>query len=175
MAHPSTDYMTLGRGIISIAEFSGGAPGAYADVGNCPRFDVTLTKEQLEHQSSRSGLKTKDLVITLSVGYSLEFELDEISQANMAKFFSGTIVGPRIRGLMDTDKDYAIKFVTADPRGLRNFTYEFHKVKLSPTSAFALIGDDWSKLGFKAEGQSDTVNHADSPYFDILQMTTTTT
>ena len=172
---PSTDFMSLGRGKVSIAEFTGSTHGAYVRVGNCPRFDVSLTEEQLEHFDSQSGLKSKDLVLTLSVGYSLEFDLDEISKPNMAKFFLGELDGPRIRMLQATNKNYAIKFETDDPRGLKNYVYEFHKVKLSPSSGFSLIGDDWSKLSFKAEGQSDTTNHPNSPYGDILEMTTTST
>ena len=74
-----TELYTLGRGILSIAEWSGAGPGEYSDVGNCPRFEVNLTEEQLEHFSHRSGLKTKDKVVTLEVGYSLSFDLDEIS------------------------------------------------------------------------------------------------
>ena len=172
--HPSTDFYTLGRGVLSIATFSGGAPGAYALVGNCPRLDISLTEEQLEHFSSQGGLKTKDKVVDLSVGYDLEFELDEISRVNMAKFFKGSISGPRIKALMNTGAEYALRFVSDNPVG-KNFTWYFRKVKLSPAGAFGLLSDDWSKMAFKASGQSDTVNHPTSPYFDILEMTTTST
>ena len=172
--HPSTDFYTLGRGVLSIATFSGSAHGAYALVGNCPRLDISLSEEVAEHFSSQAAVKAKDKVVTLQVGYALEFDLDEISQANMAKFFQGAISGNTIQGLMNTGVEYAIQFVQDNAAG-KNFTFEFHKCKLSPASAFALLGDDWSKLGFKAEGQSDKVNHASSPYFDITQMTTTTT
>jgi hypothetical protein len=175
MTHPSTDYYTLGRGLLSIAEWTGSAPGTYQDVGNCPRFDVTLSEQKLEHFSSRSGLRTKDKVVTLEVGYTINFDLDEISRENLAKFLKGTLSGSAtILGLQGADKTFAIKFVSQNPSG-KNFTWEFWKVKLSPASALALIGDDWQKLSFSGEGESDVSNHPASPYFNAVLMTTTTT
>ena len=171
---PSTQNLTLGRGKVSIAEFSGTTHGAYARVGNCTDFNATITEEKLEHEDSQSAAKAKDKSVTLKVGYDVDFVLDEISRANLAKFFKGTLTGPRIQGLTDISKEYAIKFESDNAAG-PNYTYEFHKVTLSPGAAFALLSDDWSKLSFKAAGESDTVNHPESPYFDIVEMTTTTT
>ena len=169
-----TELYTLGRGILSIGEWAGGSPGEYVDVGNCPRFEVNLTEEQLEHYSHRSGLKTKDKVVTLQVGYTLSFDLDEISRDNLARFVKGTVEDDTIHALQATNARFAIKFTSQNAAG-ENQVWEFWKVKLSPQSAFALISDDWSVLSYAGEGESDTGNHAESPFFDVVIQTTTST
>lgn len=173
MAH-DTDYYTLGRGVLSIAEFSAGAPGTYQDVGNCPRLELTVSEEKLEHYSSRSGLRTKDKTVTLEVGYTVNFDLDEISRSNLAKFVKGSLSGVTVKGLKGTDKTYALKFVTNNATG-KNYTWYFWKGTLAPESAMGLISDDWAVMSFTFEGESDDTNHLDNEYFQAMEMTTTTT
>jgi hypothetical protein len=172
MTHPDTDYYSLGRGVLSIAEWIDATPGTYQDVGNCSRLEINLTEETLDHYSSRSNRKTKDKSVTLQVGYTITFDLDEISQANLARFLHGAITGDVIAGLQGVDKRYAVKFITDNAAGL-NYTYEFWKVKLSPSGNLALIGDEWQTLSFTAEGESDEANHATAPYFQVTLVTGT--
>jgi hypothetical protein len=44
---PSVENYVLGRGVLSAAEWSGGAIGSYVDMGNAPTFEVELTLETL--------------------------------------------------------------------------------------------------------------------------------
>jgi len=169
-----TELYTLGRGIVTIATFVGDTPGAYTDVGNCPRFDVNVSEETLEHYSHRTGTKTRDKVVTLEKNYSIEFDLDEKSRANLAMFLQGTVTGNTIYGLQANDARYAIKF-TSDNAAGENQIWDFWRVKLSPASAHALIGDDWSIMSFSGEGESDETNHSESPYFTVEVQTTTST
>ena len=173
MSHDTEQY-TLGRGVLYVAEWTVAGPGDYEDVGNCPRFVVNYNKETLDHYSSRSGTRKKDRSITLEEGYAIEFDLDEISRENLARFIKGSLDGDRILGLQNTDQSYAVKFVSDNAAG-PNRTWYFHKVTLSPGSGVNLISNDWSVLTFTGEVGSDDGNNPDSPYATVAWTTTTTT
>jgi len=177
IASPSPQLYSLGRGIVSIGEWDGTTPpseGEYVDVGNSPRFEVEVTEEKLEHFSSRSGTRLKDKVVVLETGYTLNFDLDEISVYNLQVFLKGTISGPVIAANQALDKEYAIKFVSDNPVG-PNEKWEFWRTQLSPGGAFNLISDEWSLLTMAGDGLADSDNHPTSPFFDVTYATTTTT
>jgi len=175
ITNPSTTLYTLGRGILSIAEWGISAPGAYRDVGNCSKFECNVTESELEHYSYRTGLKNKDKVVTLETGYDLAFTLDEFSVQNLAMFLKGTLVGQSVvRANTAMDREYAIKFVSDNPVG-PNEVWEFWKCKLAPGGALSLIEDKWLEMSFKATGLSDAALHSTSPFFTVTFETTTTT
>jgi hypothetical protein len=173
---PSTSLYTLGRGILSIGEWSGTTPPAsYTDVGNCSKFEVEVTETKLDHYSSRSGTKTKDKSVVLETGYTCTFDLDEMSLFNLRIFLKATLVGKNVlRANTAMDKEYALKFVSDNPAG-PDETWEFWRCLLSPGGPFSLISDEWELLTFSAEGLSDVANHSTSPYFNVTFSTTTTT
>jgi len=176
-SNPSTTLYTLGRGIMAIGEWSGATPPvAYTDVGNCPRMEVEVTEETLAHFSSRSGTRVKDKEVTLETGYTVNFDLDEMSVANLAKFLRGTISGVKnhiILANQNLTAEYAIKFISDNAAG-PNEKWEFWRAKLTPGGAFSLIGDEWSLLSFTGEGLADVANHSTSEYFTVTFATTTT-
>lgn len=174
---PSTALYTLGKGILSIAEWVGITPpdpGSFVDVGNSPRFEVTVTEEKLDHFSSRSGVRLKDKTVTLEIGYTVDFDLDEVSLKNLAMFLRGTISGAVISAATALDKEYALKFITDNAAG-DNEKWELWRCRLTPGGAFNLISDDWSLMTFAGEGLADIAHHVSSPYFDVTWVTTTTT
>jgi len=173
---PSTELYTLGKGVLYIAEFSGGTHGAFEDLGNAPMVQVGIAKEKLPHFSSRSGTKEKDKIVTVERSYLVNFDLDEISKQNLTRFVSGTRSGQHIQALTDAGvaKEYALRFVADNPEG-DNARWEFHKGVLSARGEVNLIGEEWMNLPFVFEGLADRVNEASSPFFDIYQSTTTST
>lgn len=171
---PSTELYTLGKGTVWIAEWSGGAPGTYRDVGNSPKFEAEVSVERLNHFSSRSGAKAKDKIATIERGYTVNFDLDEKSALNLAMFLMGTVDGNTIHALVNTDKEYAIKFKADNPAG-PNDIWEFWKCNISPAGAVSLISDEWITMSYIGEGLSDTALHSSSPYFDVTGTTTTST
>ncbi len=168
MANPhNTDNYVIGKGVLQIAEFSGGAPGAYADVGNCPRFEFEPTIERLPHYSSRSGFREKDKNPIIQTEYTVAFDLDEIAASNMARFTMGTLTeGMEVFGLQATDKEYALRFTTDNPTG-PNKVYDFWRLTLSPGGPVQLIGEEWMIMSFNGEGLADNTNQPDSPYFTV--------
>jgi hypothetical protein len=173
---PSTTLYTLGKGVLSIGEWSGATPpGAYTDVGNAPRFEVEVTEEVLDHYSSRSGTRVKDEQVVLETGYTLSFDLDEISILNLKTYLKGTLAGANvIQANQALGREHALKFVSDNPTG-PNETWEFWRCRLAPGGPFSLISDDWALLSFTGEGLADRDNHASSPFFNVTFATTTTT
>lgn len=172
--NPSTELYTLGKGVLYIAEWSGGSPGEYVDVGNVPECNVEVSVEELIHYSSRSGAKAKDKIAIIQRDYKVNFSLEEKSEANLARYLMGTLDGHTIHALTATDKEYAIKHKADNPEG-PNDTWEFWKCKIKPNGALGLIGEEWMTLPHVAEGLMDTANHPDSPFFDVTGTTTTST
>ena len=178
-ATPSVDNYMIGKGVLSIAKFSGGTPGAYADVGNCPKFEYEPTEQTIEHFCSRSGLKEQDQETVIQSGYTVNFTLDEISVENLRMFLKGTLIGVRtIYMNQNVNQQYALRFTAANPVGPK-VHYNFWKCKLTPNGAFSLIGDEYTSMSFTGKGLSDTTNHSASPFatatFGTTSTTTTTT
>jgi hypothetical protein len=172
---PSVENYMIGKGVLSIAKWTGGSAGAYVDVGNCPSFEFEMTEQTLEHFSSRTGLKTQDQETVIESGYTLNFQLDEVSVENLRMFMKATLAGTRtLYANQNVNQQYAIKFVADNPVG-PNAVYEFWKVKLTPNGAFSLISDEYNSLSFTGKGLSDVAGHATSPFFTTTFESTTTT
>ncbi len=171
---PSVDNLTIGRGKVYIAEFTGATHGEYVEVGNCPSFEFEPRTEKLAHYTSRSGLRQKDQEIVVQTEYQITFETDELAAENLQRFTGGAVSGSEIRVLKAPNKFYALKFVTDNPVG-PNYTYEFHKCTIASNGSLQLISEEWAKASFTAVGLSDPVNHPDSELATIQFTTTTTT
>lgn len=89
---PNTRDYTLGRGIVRLASLTAaGLPDAdgFRDLGNAPEFGITVSVEDVRHQSSRSQLKFTDKRCTVSQEVGVTFILDEMNFQNLADYFSG--------------------------------------------------------------------------------------
>ena len=173
---PSTSLYTLGKGVLSISPWSGLTPPTlpYTDVGNCPTFDLEVTETRLDHFTSRYGSRLKDKQVVIEIGYKITFVLDELAVNNMKMLLKATLVGANVlRAATVLNTEYALKFVSNNPEG-PNYVYLFRRAKLAANGALNLIGDDWLKMSFTAEGLADLANHSESPYFDMTFASTTT-
>lgn len=178
MPQPSSvNNLTIGKGILSIAQWSGGSIGAYYDMGNVNSLEVEPVLERLPHYSSRSGFRTKDRNPIVQTEYTLNFVAEEICAENLNRFLLGTLQGENtVYGLMGTNIEYACRFVSDNPIG-PNQTWDFWKLTLSPNGAMQLIGEEWMSMSFTGEGLADTGGHPSSPYFTVVtsEATSTTT
>lgn len=89
---PNTRDYTLGRGIVRLASLTAaGLPDAdgFRDLGNAPEFGITVSVEDVRHQSSRTQLKFTDKRCTVSQEVGITFVLDEMNFDNLADYFSG--------------------------------------------------------------------------------------
>lgn len=85
---PNPENYTLGRGVVFFDEFdaNGNTCGA-VDLGNTPSFAVTLDLTELDHFSSRSGIRKKDKTIITELTAGFNFTLDEVNITNLAMIF----------------------------------------------------------------------------------------
>lgn len=87
-----TQNYVFGRGVGYFAEFdANGVPMGERDLGNMPGVNLTVTSEVSEHFSSRSGLKKKDLSITVSVAFDATLTIEDFSAENQALFIAGSV------------------------------------------------------------------------------------
>lgn len=90
---PDTRDIYLGRGRVLLASLDPTTlkPVHFRHIGNCPGFVLNVESEKLEHQNSRSGVRSIDREITLSQKVGITITLDEVLNFdNLAYFFSGT-------------------------------------------------------------------------------------
>ena len=73
----------------------------------------------------------------------------------------------RIKAFANTQLTGMLRFVADNPAGNQQ-EIRVWSTSLSPTGDTALIGDDWSTLGFTGEILKDETGHPDSPYMDII-------
>lgn len=102
-ASDTTNYL-LGRGRLEVGTLVAGIPEEWRDLGHVGEFSLTVDKEELEHFSSRAGLKTRDLYLIISQSVGGSFQMDELSAQNMAMFLSGgtlTPVNPAVGGITE--------------------------------------------------------------------------
>jgi len=73
----------------------------------------------------------------------------------------------KIKAIAVSELEGALRFVSDNPVG-NNMELQIHRASLTPAGDTAMIGEDWSTLGFEGEVLKDETGHPDSPYFNIL-------
>ncbi len=71
-----------------------------------------------------------------------------------------------IQAFKNTQVEGRLRFVSDNPAG-GDQELEIWSTSLAPSGDTAMIGDDWSTLGFTGEILKDESGHPDSPYMDI--------
>lgn len=88
----NTQHYNLGRGQIFAALLDANdRPEAYEFLGNAPAFAVNVESENFVHFNSQDGLKFADLDIEVQKTIGITVTLDEMSQQNLARSFSGDV------------------------------------------------------------------------------------
>ena len=89
MAEPT---LYRGQGIVSIAERSpNGEPLGFADLGNCPRFEVRPIVKQAEHRENRTGREFIDAIVESGANCQIYMELDSTAGVNLYRLLYGQI------------------------------------------------------------------------------------
>jgi len=89
----SSDNYVLGKGIVYFnrKDSTTGLYSGERDLGNAPAFSFNVKLTNLDHFSSRGGLKAKDKQVVSEVTPGCSFTLDEITPDNLALLTLGTI------------------------------------------------------------------------------------
>lgn len=94
---------------------------------------------------------------------------DEVGFAYTANVVTAPVATiDEVRGLTETTITTAIKFLAENPAadGKRS-EFEFHQVKLRPEGDFALIGDEFTTMGFTGVAERNETGYPDSPVVTI--------
>ncbi|MEG2005499.1 MAG: hypothetical protein RR014_05635 [Bilophila sp.] len=91
---PHTHNYLYGKGELL---FKATGSGGYEHLGNAPAFSLSLNEEKLEHFSSMSGTKKKDLQLVTQKGASVTFSLEEFSVGNIARAFKSAAQGASLQ------------------------------------------------------------------------------
>ncbi len=88
-------------------------------------------------------------------------------QTLFVNYTSATLTYDKITMFTSTEIIGRMRFVSDNPAGEQQ-ELEFWSVSLTPSGDTALIGDDWSTLGFVCEILKDETNHSTTPYGNII-------
>lgn len=119
----------FGRGKIYIDIFDdAGAKTGERFLGNCPGFTLTVASDKFEHFSSTSGLRKKDLTVTIQVNFSAKITCDDVSNENLALFLGGAVesvaqsatpvTGEHVT--VKTGYEYQLGATASNPMGVKN-------------------------------------------------------
>lgn len=150
----SISNYTVGKGIVSFKK-TGAAD--YVDLGNCPSFEFTPSLDKLEHYSSRSGVKTKDKTIVVQKSGEVKLVLEEFTPDNLALAVLGTVTtanGDSTIDIFGSDSVTGmLKFTGTNDVGPK-YEWVFDSVTFVPSSAIALISEEWGTLELTGDVQA---------------------
>ena len=150
---PNIGNYYIGKGVISCKLLG---ESAYIDMGNCPTFEFQAKVTQLDHYSSRTGVKVKDFTAVTEISGVLTMVLEEFTARNLGFALLGLPSGgpspsPDVIDVFANPVIYgAVKFVGTNDIG-PIWTCEFPLVKLSPNKALSLIGNTWGTIDLEGD------------------------
>jgi hypothetical protein len=111
---------------------------------------------QLDHYSSRTGVRVKDFTAVTEVSGTLTMVLEEMTARNVGFALLGLPTGgpsptPDSIAIFSNLIIYAaVKFVGGNDIGPQ-YTVEFPLVRLSPSKAWSLIGNTWGTVELEGD------------------------
>lgn len=141
LTSPNVDNYYVGTGVVSIKFES---DSDYVDAGNVTALVFTPKVTLLDHFSSRSGIKSKDLSIVLQKEGDLKITMEEYTARNLAMLLLGELDVSGNTATIDILATAAIragvKFVGANDVGPQ-WTLEFPLCDIVPSGAMNPIND----------------------------------
>src|SRR6266550_3594047 len=128
----------VGRGQVFWKNDSVGGSGAWRDLGNAPSVQFKAAIKNLDHFSSRIGLKLKDRSIAIDANATLIVKLDEWTGDNLALAIMG-LEGTSFDILSESSITGGFFFLGTNDIGAK-FSALFPIVNLTPTGTLDFIG-----------------------------------
>jgi len=140
----STDYINTGGGKLYIEQFVNGAPsGDLAYFGITENVNLTTAVEFIDHKNTETKTTKTDKKVQKSVSATINFATAEISLAQMARAYGGTVTANAQTAY--TDEAVTITGAKAGyyyPIGIRNITSLIVK-DVTDTTTY-VINDDYT-------------------------------
>jgi len=168
---PNVGNYQVGKGVVS---FKKDGEANYRDLGNVSALVITPDLTTLDHFSSRTGTKSKDLSIVQEKKLTLKMTMDEITAHNIALMLLGdvdedAVGGPVIEIFATNAVNGALRFVGANDIGAK-CTMDLWNISFQPDGDFSLISDEWNEMETTADVlQAQSGDHAGK--FGQIQLT----
>jgi hypothetical protein len=159
LVSPNIGNYYIGKGIVSIKLLG---ETQFVDCGNVPVFEFQAKVTQLDHFSSRTGVRVKDFTAVIEIAGTLTMQLEELTARNMGFALLGLPTGgpspvPDTIQVFSNPVIYgAVKFVGTNDIGPL-WTVTFPLVKLSPSKALSLIANTWGTVDLEGDVLYDQV------------------
>lgn len=131
----------------------------YIDVGNVPEFELTPELEELEHFSSREGIRTLDRSEIIQKQAALRMIFEEWTPLNMSIMLVGSLViAGDVASLNILDQAAvrgAVRYIGTNQIGPK-WTMDFPNIKFSPSGSLNPITDEWGQM--EVTGQVEATN-----------------
>ena len=154
---PSTDNYYIGKGIVSVINITA-SETEYRDVGDVPLFELEPTGTDLDHFSSRGGVRVKDKSIQTDKSLTLRMQMDEVTGPNLALFLNGlaetdTAGNTRIPLMTQSSIRCRVRFRGTNDVGMQlNFD---GLVDFKPSGTLGLITEEWGNCTVEGEVVSE--------------------
>lgn len=154
---PNVDNYFIGKGIVKFA-VAGGT--TYVDLGNCPEVEWTPTVDKLDHFSSRTGIRVKDLSVVREKSATVRVVMEELTPHNlgialMGEVTTGTPPAPTSIDIFSLSEIRgALRFIGQNDVGAK-VQYDWPNVSIIPTSSINLISEEWGSMEITADVLAD--------------------
>jgi hypothetical protein len=158
---PNIGNYYIGKGIISVKLLG---ESAFVDAGNCPQFEFLAKVTNLDHYSSRTGVRVKDFTAVIEISGSLTMQLEELTARNMGFALLGLPTGgpsptPDTIDILANPVIYgSVKFTGTNDIG-PIWTITFPLVKLNPSKAIGLIANTWGTVDLEGDVLFDQLSN----------------
>jgi hypothetical protein len=157
---PNTGNYMVGKGNVYFTK----SGGVRRHVGNVAAFELEMGIEELEHFSSMSGVRTKDLVIVLEKSASVRMTLEEWTRENLEMALLGDIDedgatdgGVVINILSQNLIRGRLEFEATNEVGPR-WNLDFPQVAFRPSGALSPISDEWGQIELEGDVEAQSGN-----------------
>lgn len=153
LTSPNTGNYYVGKGIVTFQV--AGEPDP-RDLGDVPEFEVTLDISTLDHFTSRSGIRSKDLIIVIERSGTARWVMHEWTPANLALWGMGSVdelgsEGPTFDILSEDAIEGRLIFTGTNSVG-PNWNLDLHRVRVTPSSSINMIQEnDWGGVEVTGE------------------------
>ena len=149
---PNVNNLQVGKGIVS---FKPTGDSVYRDLGNVTSFKITPDADTLEHFSSRTGVKTRDVLIVLQQKMKVTIVMEEFTAKNLAMMVYGTvdeaaIDGPAVEIFGLSQVKGSLRFVGTNDYGPK-ITVDLWNVSWTPSGDLEMISDEWNNMEVEGE------------------------
>lgn len=154
---PNVDNYFIGKGIVKFA-VDGGT--TYVDLGNCSEVEWTPTVDKLDHFSSRTGIRVKDLSVVREKSATVRVVMEELTPHNlgialMGEVTTGTPPAPTSIDIFSLSEIRgALRFIGQNDVGAK-VQYDWPNVSIIPTNSINLISEEWGSMEITADVLAD--------------------